>query len=96
MRIMSMPRGCGKTYELISMSARTGEIIVCRSIQESDRILEMAKERELDIPAPLTFSDIATRRHFGKFMPGLLIDEVDEFIMYITQYPVSYCTYTPT
>ncbi len=61
-----------------------------------DRILEMAMERELDIPYPITFSEFATKQYYGKGIRDLMVDDVDQLLIYLAGVNISYCTYTPT
>ena len=97
MRIMQMPRGAGKTYSLVTIAAERQAHIVCKDRREAHRISEMAQDRELDIPFPITFSEFANKQYYGAGIKEMLIDDVDALINYFSPgIKISYCTYTPT
>ena len=96
MRIIQLPRVAGKTYQLITISAERGAYIVCRDIDAVDRIVQRAEGRKLDIPYPITFEEFANKRYYGKGIREMLIDDIDQLLIYLAGVNVSYATYTPT
>lgn len=77
MKIISRPRGSGKTTELIKISARTGFPIVCRDYDEAARIFHVAQSLGKNIPHPITMKDISSADTFNTIKnKGFLIDEL--------------------
>lgn len=62
MKIIMGDRRTGKTTELIKMSAETGAVIVTPTSQNKKYIFELAKERGLEIPPPITHYQFLERR----------------------------------
>ena len=73
MKIIRTERGKGKTTELIKQSARDWSYILCMNKRNADYIFDMAREMGLDIPFPITPSDLPLRGFKG----SVLIDEID-------------------
>lgn len=80
MKKIILPRGKGKTTELIKISAETGCYIVCRSPSEASRIQLTATQIGLRIPFPITYEEFITGQYFGKGIKGFLIDDLDKLI----------------
>lgn len=79
-----MPRGSGKTYQLIKNSSYSWYTIVCHSSIECDRILIEAKSMKLKIPPPITYDEFISKRYVGKHIFGFLIDNADSLLQYMT------------
>lgn len=75
------PRRSGKTSELIKISYDKWYYIACKDKNECDRVFRMAKELGYDIPFPITFSDILSYRINEVNTKGILIENVDMFLM---------------
>ena len=84
MQTLIIPRGKGKTLELIKRSAITKEYIVCINSMEVKNIENIAKELDLNIPKPITFSDFRDKKYYGKEIKGFLIDNADLFLQSLT------------
>lgn len=57
-----MPRGYGKTYQLIKKSAETGDYIVCINKFHVSELQSKALELGLEIPLPITFEEFVKKR----------------------------------
>ena len=77
MKIISMPRGSGKTTELIKLSAKSKDIIACFSMQECDRVFKFSKTLNYKIPKPITYDELLKPGINNKV--GYMIDEYDKF-----------------
>ena len=73
MKIIRTERGKGKTTELIKQSARDWSYILCMNKVNAHHIFDMAREMGLDIPFPITPSDLPLRGFKG----SVLVDEID-------------------
>lgn len=60
MKIISMPRGAGKTTELIKMAADYNGCIVCYGVENARHIANVAKNLGIKINYPLTFYEFVT------------------------------------
>lgn len=80
MKIITGPRGSGKTTRLIEMSARTGYTIVEPNAWMVDVVKRLAKEKRMKIPEPIAITQITTyggRRCVLDGRHKVLIDELD-------------------
>ena len=73
MKIIRTERGKGKTTELIKQSARDWSYILCMNKVNAHHVFDMAREMGLDIPFPITPSDLPLRG----LTCSVLIDEID-------------------
>jgi hypothetical protein len=89
-------RGSGKTTHLIKESAETFYYIVCLDATEVDMIIRMARRLKLDIPHPLTYEEFLERRYSPYGVKGLLIDNVDRLVRYISMVTVYTITLRPS
>lgn len=82
MKKIILPRGKGKTTELIKLSADTQKYILVADRNRVREIQHMAEKMGLDIPYPVTVEEYH-RNHFqGSFIrkQGLLIDDVEDVL----------------
>lgn len=87
-----MPRGYGKTYQLIKKSAETGDYIVCTNRIQASELQNKASELGLKIPLPITFEDFLKRNHLGTNIKGILIDNADMLLECISKIPINAIT----
>lgn len=83
MKKIILPKGQGKTIELIKMSADNKWYIVCHSIYECSRIHCTAMEMNLKIPFPITYDEFINGKYYGKGIRGFLVDNVDLLVQHI-------------
>lgn len=95
MKILKMPRAAGKTYKLITLSAERNAYIVCRDKKDAERVFQMALDRDLVIPFPITFGEFKCGEYYGKGIKEMLIDDVDQLLIFLAEVNISYATYTP-
>lgn len=88
MKVFAMPRQTGKTHQLIIEASKNGAYIVCRR-QMVDVIAERAREMKLHIPLPLSYDEFIDHRYYGVGIKSFMIDDVDEFLRYLTAVPIS-------
>ena len=74
-------RGCGKTRELILLSARKNKPIWTANQKRSRHILEMAKEMKIDILSPIVLSkrNLEMRQQYEMYEP-ILIDDLEAIL----------------
>ena len=87
MKVVIGGKGSGKTTVLIELSTRTGYYIVCRRAM-IDTIMNMAREIDVQIPVPLSYSEFVDRQYYPLGVKGLLIDDADALLEYISTVPV--------
>lgn len=73
--IIGGKRRCGKTTSLIIKSSKENLIIVSPNACMARMTYDMSKSMGLDIPPPVTISDIGSLR--GTKSDGILIDEIE-------------------
>lgn len=74
MNIIVRPLGCGKTYELVKLSAETQFPIVVEHRTHFVHILSIAFGLGLKIPRPITIQEALSGKSSGQ---GVLIDNAD-------------------
>lgn len=90
-----MQRGYGKTTQLIKKSAKSGNYIVCHSLDEAIRIQSEAKKMGLDIPLPIAYEEFIEKRYHGKNISGFLIDNIEMFLQHLSDVPIRAITMCP-
>lgn len=79
MKITIGPRRSGKTARTIMESAKTGSYILVATKRQADCVYKQAKEMEINIPYPVTISEVTTGRKYfdNEYMKehGVLVDE---------------------
>ena len=95
MKIISLPRGMGKTTKLMKISAESGASIVCRNLQTAKAIAEEAERLKLKIPFPATYHSVLKGGALSLDTREVLVDDVDYFLEFIIGRPVKCATYTP-
>lgn len=94
MRIISRPRGAGKTTDLIKRSAASWLYIVTFNHQEACRIRDQAEKMGLNIPFPLTIDEWINGEYDGHGVKGLLLDNAEKLLQYISRVPIEAITMT--
>ncbi len=92
MKTHIIPRGKGKTTELIKKSAKSGDYIVCHRLDEANRIQMEAQEMGLKIPLPITYDEFFKKRYYEKGISGFLIDNADMFLQSLSNVPINSIT----
>jgi hypothetical protein len=76
-KTMIKPMRCGKTFEAIKLCSETPQsVIVCISLQEADRVADMAISHDIKIPHPVTLEE-ALHKMDGSHYIRLILDNVD-------------------
>jgi hypothetical protein len=96
MQKIILSRGKGKTSTLIEMSAKTGYYMIVRTHTEANRVQESAKRLGFDIPLPITYWDFIKKNYYGSGIKGFLLDNLDEFLSYMTDKPILAVTMLPS
>lgn len=94
MRIISRPRGAGKTTDLIKRSAASWLYIVTLNHKEACRIRDQAEKMGLKIPYPLTAEEWRLGAYDGIGVRGLLLDNAEQLLQQISHVPVEAITMT--
>jgi hypothetical protein len=92
MKTHIIPRGKGKTTELIKKSAESGDYIVCHQLAEVNRIQMEARRMGLRIPLPITYDEFLKKRYHSKGISGFLIDNADMFLQSLSDVPINNIT----
>jgi len=87
-----MPRGGGKTSQLIRKSAKTGYYIVCINQDNASYIQSKAIDMGLDIPFPITFHEFLHGRYSAAGVKGVLIDNADILLESVSTVPIGAIT----
>ena len=94
MKVIYLPRGKGKTTELIKMAAKENNYIVCISQAHCRVLFNQAQSMELDIPFPITFSEFINHEYHGKGINGFMIDNADMLLQQMSSVPINAVTIT--
>jgi hypothetical protein len=94
MKKIYLPKGAGKTRELVKMAHNTNKYIVCANSQEAARIAANARKEGYNILFPLTYGELISRRYFARNIESFLIDNVEQLISHISYVPIEAITIT--
>lgn len=77
MKIINLPRGCGKTTRLLYASEFQDIPILCATCTQKDYLVSQAEKLGLVIPEPIVVSEITSNRVRGSNAAkmDLLVDE---------------------
>ena len=77
MKIINLPRRCGKTTRLLYASDFDYTPILCATFDQKDHLVSQAERLGLHIPEPIVASEITSRRILGSPAADmdLLVDE---------------------
>ena len=84
MKRIILPKGAGKTQQLIDLSAKTGAHIVCQDSNRAMIILNTAASQKKDIPTPVTYNDFIETQYYYRGVRGFLFDDLDLFIQHMS------------
>lgn len=88
-----MPRGTGKTYQLILKSAETNQPILVHNDVLKKYVQEIENNHKIEIPTPISVSDILCGKCRGRHYNGVLVDELDavmsQFVSYFLSAPMT-------
>lgn len=85
MKIINLPRGQGKTTRLLYASEFNNTPILCASQAYKQYLLDSAKRLKLNIPEPITTSDVVIGGVFKTSMrdQDILVDEAPTVLQYL-------------
>ncbi len=89
MKIIRLDRGKGKTTELVKISNSEWKYIVCKDQQRLNVIKKVASDLNLDIPYPITVSELPLR---SKHIESVLVDDIEDVLEYIIKKPIDIAT----
>lgn len=96
MKKIILPKGEGKTQQLINLSAKTRAHIICKDSTRAMIICNVASSQGKSIPTPVTFDDFIERQYYYRGVRGFLFDDIDLFIQYMAgPIPVVAITLSP-
>lgn len=75
----------GRTTKAVETAAAKNAYVVCRDRSAVMRCVEIAKEKDLDIPFPLTFDEFLGGRFNPSGINGFVIDDLDEMTRRLAQ-----------
>lgn len=76
MKLFNLPRGYGKTMRMLYASEYHNAPILCATCANKTYIMDMAKRQGINIPEPITLSDIV--RGNTTYKNDVLVDEMDD------------------
>ncbi len=80
MKIILREPGAGKTMELIERCNKNGGYIVCPNGKCAQEINKKAKEMNMRIAYPLTFSEFLSKKYYIQGVRKIYIDNADMLI----------------
>lgn len=89
MKIFKLPRGCGKTTRMLYASEFNNAPIICGTDSRKHYVMDMANSMKLNIPEPISVSDIICNRTRGKRFNKVLVDEVDDVLREILRFTIN-------
>lgn len=87
MKLIIKSKGGGKTTELIEMAHKTHQYIVVADAREAGRVFHEAQKNGKTIQFPITYDEFLmpkTKRKPANFKQGVLIDNAEYLLSYIT------------
>ena len=93
MKIINLPRGCGKTTRLLYASEFNDSPILCMSQAAKQHLLDSAKRLKLKIPEPITPSDVTMGSVFKTSIrdKDILVDEAPMVLQSLLSFIVMIC-----
>jgi hypothetical protein len=90
MKIFSLARGSGKTIRMLYASEFNNAPIVCTLDSQKRYLMDMAKRMELNIPEPISVSDIICNRTEGRKFnnKSVLVDEIDDVLREMLRFSI--------
>lgn len=76
MKVVTMPRGYGKSTWCVRKSAATRSVILCMNEVTKRRLVSIASDLKLDIPEPVTISNVRTGALRG-VRHGIIVDDAE-------------------
>lgn len=95
MKKVILGRGQRKTSELIYISWMTGDYIVCKDMKECNEVQLFAMKLGYNIPLPITYDEFINGEYHAKGIKGLLIDNVERLLNYISKVPINAISLNP-
>lgn len=89
MKIFNLPRGKGKTTRMLYASEFNNAPIICGNDTRKRYLIETAKCMNLNIPKPISVSDIICKRTKGKRFNSVVVDEIDDVLREILRFTMS-------
>jgi hypothetical protein len=92
MKIFNLPRGYGKTTRMLYASEYNNAPILCSTDSRKRYVMDMAKSMQLNIPEPISVSDIVCNRIRDKRINNgnVLVDEMDDVLREILRFSIGY------
>lgn len=89
MKIFNLPRGCGKTTRMLYASEFNNAPIICCTDSRKHYVMDMAKSMKLNIPEPISISDIICNRIKIEKFNKVLVDEIDDVLREILRFTIN-------
>ena len=89
MKIFNLARGKGKTMHMLYASEFNNAPIICGNDTQKRYLIETAKCMNLNIPEPISVSDIICNRTRGKRFNSVVVDEIDDVLREILRFTIS-------
>lgn len=88
-----MPRGTGKTYQLILKSHEMNQPILVHNDVLKKYVQEVANNHKIAIPTPISVGDVLCGKCRGRHYDGVLVDELEtvmrQFVSYFLSAPMT-------
>ena len=92
MRIELRGRQSGKTNDILLRAHGTKNVIVCTNYSEVKRLKQLAKDLEVDILEPITFSEFMNGGPRAVEVAGYYIDNADMLLEQLARKPLKLIT----
>lgn len=80
MNIDIRPRRCGKSLRMVQMSAAEHTPIVCPTKADANRLMDLAKAKDLHMPQPICLADLESGAIRGLGIRDALVDDADRLL----------------
>lgn len=84
MQVIVRPRQGGKTTEMLRMAAENFSYIVCPTRKDVDRLWQLARTLDVDIPHPITWDEFVQGRYHLAGVGSFVIDDLDRCVQYMS------------
>lgn len=89
MKIFNLARGQGKTMRMLYASEFNNVPILCCTDSQKTYLINQTKSLKINIPDPISVSDIICNRTRGKHFNKVLVDEMDDVLREILRFTVN-------
>lgn len=94
MKTIIKPHYAGKTWDVIELAREDFSYIVCTNRQEVARVWKIIREKEYNLPQPITFQEFLSGQFYSPGIKSFVIDNIDLCIQSISPVSIKAVTIT--